>query len=384
MARLLLSVLTAVLGLVAPASAQAALTTAAGGRLGAFTGGVAQVGGSLTAAAQPYGSDPQTFAATTSGTGAGSLARGTINVHWKQGQSVAYGAALYLPPGFHAAATGQQALLRWDSFPGIGGRFEQGGVIVDYGDGQGYLIGASVTGGAVTQRVLAGPFPLPVGRWFTLQVRQLLGSGASAYSDVYEDGQPVATSRAPNLTGGPVNHVRYGIVQLTPDAAQGPVSLFFDQATAAGYTGYVNPLGGDRYHTGRTDMGVDFCLRRGEPVRALGDGVVVGINPNWFRRQPYLWYQLLDGPYAGAYVYVAEQITRLAPVGARLTAGQPLAYYKRSGTCLEMGWSAAGGRTLAQATTGYHEAQITRAGVSFARLLMSLGVTGAFELDPSR
>jgi hypothetical protein len=57
-----------------------------------------------------------------------------------------------------------------------------------------------------------------------------------------------------------------------------------------------------------------------------------------------------------------------------MSAGQPVAYYRRSGTCIEMGWSAANGATLAQATTGYHEGQITVAGVSFARFVFRLGV----------
>jgi hypothetical protein len=111
---------------------------------------------------------------------------------------------------------------------------------------------------------------------------------------------------------------------------------------------------------------------------------VVGVNPNWFRYQPYIWYQLIDGPYAGRYVYVAEQITRLAHVGAALNAGQPVARFRHRGTCIETGWSAADGATLAQATTGYHEGQVTRAGVAFARFLMSLGVLGPFELHPTR
>lgn len=61
----------------------------------------------------------------------------------------------------------------------------------------------------------------------------------------------------------------------------------------------------------------------------------------------------------------------------------PLAYYKKSGTCLETGWSAADGATLAQATTGYTEGQVTRSGVSFAHFLSSLGVQGPFELTPT-
>jgi murein DD-endopeptidase MepM/ murein hydrolase activator NlpD len=330
-----------------------------------------------------YGRDAEAFDATYSGNGGSGLARGSLAVRWRQGQSVSFGAAFYLPANFHAANTGQQVLLSWDSLPAADGTWERTAVVVDYSDNEGYLVHTTMSGGTGSPQVLAGPFALPVGNWFQLQVRQLLGTGSAAYSDVYEDGQLVGASRAPNFAGGRINRVRYGIVQLSPDAAQGPVSLLFDQAAAAGYTSYVNPLGGDQYVTGRTDMGVDFCLTPGEPIRALGDGTVVGISPHWFWRQPYIWYRLLDGPYAGHYVYVAEQIARLARVGAQLSAGQPVAYYKGSGTCIEMGWSAADGSTLAQATTGYYEAEITRAGVSFAHFMITLGLRGTFHLTPS-
>lgn len=151
-------------------------------------------------------------------------------------------------------------------------------------------------------------------------------------------------------------------------------------AAVSASNGYVNPLRGDRYVTGRTDMGVDFCLVPGEPIRALGDGVVVGIFPNWFRHQPYVWYRLIDGPYAGRFVYVAEQITGLARVGAYVRAGQPVAYYKRSGTCIETGWASPKGSTLAHITSGYREGQVTPSGVAFARFLISMGVHGPFEL----
>ena len=372
------------IALIAPAGAEAALVSARAGDVGAFSGGIQQVNGTLTAVGPAHGADAQTFAAAYSGIGGGGQASGTFNVDWRQGQSVAYGGAFYLPPNFHVATTGQQALLGWDSVPGGDGSFQQGGVVIDYSDNAGYLVAATVTNGSATQQVLVGPFPLPVGTWFTLQVRQLLGSDSAAYSNVYMNGKLVASSRAPTFSGQQIDDVRYGIVQLTPDAAQGAVSLDFDQVTAAGYTGYVDPLGGDQYTIGRTDMGVDFCLVRGEPVRAMGDGIVVGISPDWFRHQPYIWYQVLDGPYAGRYVYVAEQITRLVHVGTQLSAGQPLAYYKKSGTCLETGWSAADGSTLAQATTGYTEGQVTGSGVSFAHFLSSVGVQGPFELTPTR
>lgn len=62
---------------------------------------------------------------------------------------------------------------------------------------------------------------MPVGRWFTLQVSQLLGSGVSVYSDIYVNGKLVASSRAPTFPGQQIDDVRFGIVQLSPDAAQG-------------------------------------------------------------------------------------------------------------------------------------------------------------------
>ncbi len=147
--------------------------------------------------------------------------------------------------------------------------------------------------------------------------------------------------------------------------------------------GYQSPFSGDTYYVGRTDMGVDVCLSRGEPIRAIGDGVVTGVIHNWYAGQPFIWYQLTSGPMAGRYVYLAEQIAHLAHVGRELHAGQVVARYAHKGSCIETGWSTADGSTLAQASTGYTEGQVTRAGVSFARFLIAVGVQGSFELHPT-
>jgi hypothetical protein len=356
-----------------PSAARATLVSARNGNLTAFSGGTSTTGGLLTAVPDRYGADRSAFSAAYAGTGGASVS-GSLAVDWIPGQSVAWGAAFRLAPSFHAATEGQQELVGWDA----GG--VQEGVVVDYSDNLGYLVASP---GSLAQQVLVGPFTLPVGPWFTLQVRQLLGSIPSAWSRVYVNNRLVGSSTATTLAAGQVSQVSYGIVQLTPPAEAGPVWVEFDQALAGVYTGYLSPFATDRYISGRTDMGVDFCLKPGAPIRAIGDGVVVGISPDWFRQQPYVWYQLVDGPYAGRYVYVAEQITRLPHIGAPLSAGQLVARYKRSGTCIETGWSAADGATLAQATTGYREGQVTRAGVSFARFLMTVGVLGQFELHPT-
>lgn len=367
------ALLVSIVSLALPTSASATLVSAHNGNLAAFTGGVSSTGGTLTTARSLYSGDRNTFAATYFGPGDAAVS-GALDVSWLPGQTVAWGAAFHLAPGFHAASSGLQELIGWTA-----GTVQEG-VVLDYSDNLAYLIAGP---GSTDQQVLVGPFTLPTGQWFTLQVRQLLGAAPSASSHVYVNNRLVGSSTATTLSTGEVTQVNYGIVQLTAPAQQGPVSLAFDQAFAATYTGYQDPFSGERYFSGRTDMGVDFCLKPGAPIRAIGDGIVVGTSPDWFSYQPYVWYQLVDGPYAGRYVYVAEQITRPVHVGAGLNAGQPVARYKRSGTCIETGWSAADGATLAQATTGYHEGQVTRAGVAFARFLISLGVLGRFELRPT-
>jgi hypothetical protein len=154
-------------------------------------------------------------------------------------------------------------------------------------------------------------------------------------------------------------------------------------AGAQAASAYENPFSGLQPYVGRTDMGVDLCLSPGDPIRAVGNGVVAGIMRDWSGKQPYLWYELTAGTHAGDYVYVAEQITDLARVGQALHTGDVVARYAKRGTCIETGWSTASGATLAQVTTGYTEGQVTVAGVSFARFLISLGVPGAFDLVPA-
>jgi hypothetical protein len=50
-----------------------------------------------------------------------------------------------------------------------------------------------------------------------------------------------------------------------------------------------------------------------------------------------------------------------------------IARYASSGTAIEYGWSTLNGITLARATTGYEEGQVTPAGVSMRNWLNALG-----------
>jgi len=135
--------------------------------------------------------------------------------------------------------------------------------------------------------------------------------------------------------------------------------------------GYVNPIPGAVI--GRTDMGVDANLKPGAPILAIGNSRVVAISPNWYKGQPYVQLQLLDGPQKGRMYYVAEQIAPTVKPGQTLRAGQPIGRYASSGTGIEIGWgSPTPGRTLAQATTGYSEGQVTPAGQQFRSFLGGL------------
>ncbi|MGI8507387.1 MAG: hypothetical protein ACR2MK_11415 [Solirubrobacteraceae bacterium] len=142
-------------------------------------------------------------------------------------------------------------------------------------------------------------------------------------------------------------------------------------ATVSGAS-YVNPL---HYVTawGRTDQGVDASMPVGAPILAPGRIKLLAIEPDWFAGQPLVYFELLDGADAGKVQYVAEQITDIAPGGSILQQGQAIARYAKSGTDIEYGWSTLNGVTLAVATTGYEEGQVTPAGQSMRAWLNSFG-----------
>ena len=135
---------------------------------------------------------------------------------------------------------------------------------------------------------------------------------------------------------------------------------------------YIDPL---RYvnHWERTDQGVDATMPVGAPILAPSQVKILAIEPDWYAGQPLVYWELLSGPDAGKEQYVAEQITYIAPPGAILKQGQVIARYAASGTGIEYGWSAPSGVTLAVATTGYEEGEVTPAGVNMRNWLNGLG-----------
>lgn|GEM_PF-2045251 len=181
--------------------------------------------------------------------------------------------------------------------------------------------------------------------------------------------EPTAGDQAAAVTQDPVGD---------PNAHAPPLSQIKNElqlelvAVKTNNASYINPLAYVT-HWGRTDQGVDASMPVGAPILAPCAVKILAIEPNWYAGQPLVYYELLQGPDAGRIQYVAEQITAIAQPGSFLAQGQVIARYAPSGTDIEFGWSTINGVTLARATTGYVEGQVTPAGLSIRAWLNNLG-----------
>jgi len=114
---------------------------------------------------------------------------------------------------------------------------------------------------------------------------------------------------------------------------------------------YVNPLRDvANLRASRIDMGVDYS--GSGPILALGWARIVlasdhlaGPESCWGKTcvpPPGDWvmYRLLDGPFAGKYIYIVENITITVHTGQTVTAGQPIAILHDASPNLEIGWAA--------------------------------------------
>ncbi|TMK76047.1 MAG: hypothetical protein E6G48_00060 [Actinobacteria bacterium] len=136
--------------------------------------------------------------------------------------------------------------------------------------------------------------------------------------------------------------------------------------------GYVNPFNPRRWYAGRIDMGVDYVPHRRHRVVAIGDAKIMGASSHsGWPGGHFVYYKLLDGDHAGNFVYVAEQLKRLAPKGTRVQAGQRIATALPRSSGLEIGW--ANRRGDPRAAPCYSEGMKTHSGREMARFLRNLG-----------
>jgi hypothetical protein len=181
--------------------------------------------------------------------------------------------------------------------------------------------------------------------------------------------EPSAGAQAQLTTTDPVGDPNAHAPPLSEVRQELKLELVAARATNAPY---INPL---PYVTRweRTDQGVDATMPVGAPIVAPGQVKILAVIPNWYAGQPLVYFELLDGFYAGRVQYVAEQITHIAYPGSILVQGQVIARFAKTGTGIEYGWSTPNGTTLAVATTGYEEGQVTPAGRAIRAWLNSLG-----------
>ena len=181
--------------------------------------------------------------------------------------------------------------------------------------------------------------------------------------------EPTAGVQAVAAPAPPVGDVNAHATPLAEVKRELRLELIAERVTNARY---IDPL---QYVTvwERTDQGVDASLPVAAPILAPCPVKVLAVIPDWYAGQPLVYFELLDGPDAGKVQYVAEQITDIAPAGTILHQGEAIARYAASGTGIEYGWSTPNGLTLAVATTGYEEGQVTPAGRSIRAWLNRLG-----------
>jgi hypothetical protein len=167
--------------------------------------------------------------ATYSGDSNNGYSRVVENVAWSPTENVWYGGAFYLPTGYLESLKGGNDIMRWDNWATYGSNADYG-AIENWSDGTTRLILGKYTNDPGI--VLGGPFHLPEGKWFWLEVHQSFSTVAGkALSDVYLNGQLISHSTAPNTFGRGADRVRWGIVCIDAGAQTTPLSLTFDRTT---------------------------------------------------------------------------------------------------------------------------------------------------------
>jgi murein DD-endopeptidase MepM/ murein hydrolase activator NlpD len=179
--------------------------------------------------------------------------------------------------------------------------------------------------------------------------------------------QPVVGQPPVSTSSAIINWATTCVQQAESDVANGD---------CGGLASYVNPIKPGEWTPERTDQGVDWGTNVARPVVAIGDGVITYSKlsgTGW--PGAFLCYGLTTGNHAGLYIYVAENITDLLPVGTPVKAGQQIATAIPGGSETEWGYAAAPGWSSEPATpyNGAPDGTQTSGGKAFARFLIELG-----------
>ena len=176
--------------------------------------------GTLTTAAARAYSGTRAIKATYDGSTVNGYARGVWHVDWRPGDYVRWGTAVYLPRGTVADIVDYFALMRWDNFGAYRHGDDKGGIVFQRGRGW------ELTGGPMRLRIPG----LPEGRWFTIEVHEVLAQDDSGRTEVYVNGRQVASATGPNMARSPIDRLRVGIVGITARLQNDRLTAYFDRA----------------------------------------------------------------------------------------------------------------------------------------------------------
>ena len=142
------------------------------------------------------------------------------------------------------------------------------------------------------------------------------------------------------------------IVQWAASCAKQAEADETSTGACGGLTGYVNPMAYGQWTPSRTDQGVDWNASRPNPVVAIGDGIVTfsKTDGTGWPGGAFIAYGLTSGNHAGLYIFVAESLTDLVPVGTVVKAGQRIATAIPGGPETEWGYTAPPGTSPVPAT----------------------------------
>ena len=145
-----------------------------------------------------------------------------------------------------------------------------------------------------------------------------------------------------------------------------------------GSGGYVNPFSQiANLKPLRIDMGVDYS--GSGPVLAIGSGTVFSNSGPGWPGGGFVGITLDSGSLAGKSYFVAESVRATVKVGEHVQAGQQVANMFNGPSAIETGWATGQGDqplalTLHQQAPGDPGGWTSAAGLSFDRLLVSVGV----------
>lgn len=173
------------------------------------------------------------------------------------------------------------------------------------------------------------------------------------------------------------------------------ISPMMSAGVARAGRAYVNPLRAvANLKASRIDMGVDYS--GSGPILALGRAKIVlatsrlaGPESCWGKTcvpppGDMIVYRLLDGRFAGKYVYVVENITVKVRAGQTVNAGQRIAILHDASPNLEIGWASGRGAWTLAAARGHQCACRDPGGWSsvegrnFDDVLVWLGAPGGY------